>query len=59
MADTWVWPETEFMFFSDLVSLTVIRCGKLIGYKKARYLLHKYVSLFFLQITIIILKKYL
>ena len=50
--------DIEFMFVSDLVSLTIIICGKLIGYEKARYLLHKYVSLF-LQITIIILKKYL
>ena len=24
------------VFFSDLVSLTVITCGKLIGYEKAR-----------------------
>ena len=36
--------EIEFMLFSDLVSLTVITCGKLIGYEKARDLLHKYIS---------------
>ena len=34
-------------FFSDLVSLSIITRGKLIGYEKARDLLHKYVSLFF------------
>ena len=44
-------------FFSDLVSLTIITCGKLIGYEKTKDLLHKYVSLFF-QITIIIFKTY-
>ena len=27
--------EIEFMFFSDLVLLTIIICGKLIGYEKA------------------------
>ena len=32
--------EIEFMFFSDLVSLTIIRCGKLVGYEKYRGLLH-------------------
>ena len=46
--------EIEFMFFSDLVSLAIISCGKLIGYEKVRDLLHKYVYLFCLQIKIII-----
>ena len=41
-------------FFSDLVSLT---CGKLIGYEKARELLHKYVSLFFFANYNIIIEK--
>ena len=37
--------EIEFVYFSDLVSLTIITDRKLIGYEKARDLLHKYVYL--------------
>ena len=36
------------MFFSDLISLTIITSGKLIGYEKVGDLLCRYVYLFFI-----------
>ena len=49
--------EIEFMLFSDLVLLTIIICGKLIGYEKARDLLHKYVYLLFCKLQLLFKKS--
>ena len=48
--------EIEFTVFSELVLLTIIRCGKLIGYEKARDLLHKYVYLLFCKLQLLFKK---
>ena len=40
-------------YFSDLVSLTIITCGKLIGYEKVRDLLHTYVSLLIFKLQLL------
>ena len=49
--------ENRFMFLSDLVLLTIITYGKLIGYEKARDLLYKYVYLLFCKLQLLFKKS--
>ena len=49
--------ENEFMFFFRFSFATVITCGKLICYEKARDLLHQYVYLLFCKLQLLFIKS--